>query len=117
MLASTRHRKPFWRTVEASKMSIRKRASSQLSRPREEKALVGFLNCGDQVAILPTVRSLASDVLEIATIRYISDVFLQLEDGRMFGTIGGKSLNSSRVSYAVPPTDEHRAALSDNLES
>jgi hypothetical protein len=51
------------------------------------------------------------DVLELATIQYIGEVFFQLTDGRMFATVGGKSLISRKVSYAVPATAEYRAAL------
>ncbi len=76
-----------------------------------EQALLGRLDSGDRVAILPAKDSPARDVLEVATIRYIGEVYLELEDGRIYATIGGNSLVANRRTYAVPATDEHRSAL------
>jgi hypothetical protein len=70
-----------------------------------------FLQHGDDVAILPTSQSPATEVLEIATVRFVGGVYIQLTDGRMYATIGGKSLGSKDTGYIVPATDAHRAAL------
>lgn len=66
---------------------------------------------GSYIAIMPSELSPAADVLEIASVMLAGRVYIQLFDGRMFATIGGKSLNAKQVSYIVPATDEHRAAL------
>ena len=42
---------------------------------------------------------------------YAGSVFLQLTDGRMFATIGGKYLGTKANGYVVLATDEHRAAI------
>ncbi len=70
-----------------------------------------MLRSGDEVAILPTPDSPPTDVLEIAVILYIGSVFLQLADGRMYATLGGKYLGTRVNGYVVPATDEHRAAI------
>lgn len=69
------------------------------------------LRSGDEVAILPTPDSPPADVLEIATVMYLGSVFLQLADGRMYATLGGKYLGAKVNGYVVPATDEHRAAI------
>ncbi len=66
---------------------------------------------GSYVAIMPSESSPAADVLEIAAVMLAGNVYVQLMDGRMFASIGGKALNTSKVSYIVPATDEHWAAL------
>jgi hypothetical protein len=53
------------------------------------------LKPGDELAIMPAENSPAADVLEIATIHYIGNVYLELTDGRMYATIGGKSFGTS----------------------
>jgi hypothetical protein len=76
-----------------------------------EQTLLVRLDSGDPVAILPAKDSPARDVLEVARIKRIGEVYLELEDGRIFATLGGKSLVAKRLTYAVPATDEHRSAL------
>jgi hypothetical protein len=66
---------------------------------------------GDEVAIMPSATSPAGDVLGIARVVVVSAVYIQLDEGRMYATIGGKSLLTKPVTYIVPATDEHRAAL------
>jgi hypothetical protein len=80
-----------------------------------EQTLLVYLDSGDQVAILPAKNSPARDVLEVATIKRIGEVYLELEDGRIYATIGGKSLVSKRLTYAVPATDEHRSPLQSDI--
>lgn len=70
-----------------------------------------ILRSGDEVAILPTPDSPPADVLEIATVTYLGSAFLQLADGRMYATLGGKYLGREVNGYVVPATDEHRAAF------
>jgi hypothetical protein len=69
------------------------------------------LSVGDEVAILPSESSPAAEVMEIVTISYVGSVHIQLNDGRMYATIGGKSLGASQITYIVPATAEHRVAL------
>jgi len=66
---------------------------------------------GSYVAIMPRDTSPAADVLEIATVLFAGPIYIQLFDGRMYSTIGGKSLIAPKTTYIVPATDEHRAAL------
>jgi hypothetical protein len=66
---------------------------------------------GDEVAIMPSATSPSGDVLEIARIAVASAVYIQLDAGRMYATIGGKSLLAKPVTYIVPATDVHREAL------
>jgi hypothetical protein len=70
-----------------------------------------YLAAGDEVAIMPSSTSLSAEVLEIAVIQYIGEVFMRLQDGRIYATIGGKSLAKQFLGFAVPATDEHQAAL------
>lgn len=69
-----------------------------------------FVN-GDEVAILPVANSAPNGVIEIANIRYVSSVIFLLNDGRMFATISGEWRDPKTGLFAVPATDEHRAAL------
>jgi hypothetical protein len=66
---------------------------------------------GSYVAIMPTAASLGVDVLKIAPVILTGSVYIQLMDGRMFATIGGKSLAARNVSYIEPATHEHWDAL------
>ena len=75
-----------------------------------------FLQQGNEVAILPAKQSRANEVLEIATVRFVGGVYVQLTDGRMYATIGGKCLGSNGVGYIVLATDEHREALKQRPE-
>ena len=65
---------------------------------------------GDEVAIMPSTTSPCGDVLEIARIVTVNAVYIQIEAGRMYATIGGKSLLTKAVTYIVPATDVYRAA-------
>jgi len=67
------------------------------------------LRIEDEVAILPSPSSRPSEVLEIAKIMHSGPVFVQLEDGRMFATLGGMGLNNHCCIVAV--RYEHRVAL------
>jgi len=66
---------------------------------------------GDRVAILPSESAPASDVLEIASIFFAGAIYVQLRDGRMYSTIGGKSLAARKTTCIVPATAEHLLAL------
>jgi hypothetical protein len=63
------------------------------------------------VAIMPRDNSPATEVLEIASVLFAGPVYVQLFDGRMYCSMGGKSLVARQTTYIVPATDEHRAAL------
>jgi hypothetical protein len=70
-----------------------------------------LLKRGDRVAILPSESDPASDVLEVASLFFAGLVYVQLLDGRMYSTIGGKSLAARKTTYIVPATAEHLIAL------
>jgi len=38
-------------------------------------------------------------------------LYVQLMDGRMYATRGGESLGTNKLTYIVPATDAHWAAL------
>jgi hypothetical protein len=63
----------------------------------------------DEVAVLPSAHARPSEVIEIAKITHAGPVFVQLEDGRMFATLGGMGLNNH--CYIVAVRMEHRMAL------
>ena len=42
-----------------------------------------------------------SEVLELAKVLYVGSVFIQLEDGRMFATVGGKGLMLAAVLWQL----------------
>jgi hypothetical protein len=63
------------------------------------------------VAVMPSLSSPEEDVIEIMAVLLAGSVYVQLMDGRMYATIGGRSLGARKVTYIVPATDGHRAAL------
>jgi hypothetical protein len=66
---------------------------------------------GKYVAILPSQSSPVADVLEIASVMLAGGLYVQLMDGRMYATRGGASLGTNKLTYIVPATDAHWAAL------
>jgi hypothetical protein len=68
-----------------------------------------ILNDGDEIAILPHLRSSPSEVLGIAKVTHAGELFIKVEDGRMFATSSGLGLNTHGCIEFV--TDAHRAAL------
>jgi hypothetical protein len=72
---------------------------------------VGRFKVGKEVAVLPSSYAAARDVLEIAVVEYVSAVYLQLADGRIFEPATGRQLGSADSYYIAPANDEHRAAL------
>ncbi len=65
----------------------------------------------EAVAVLPAANSPVTDVLEIANVKTVNSVFVQLANGRYYSTIGGKSLLADKTTYIRPATDAHRKAL------
>jgi hypothetical protein len=65
----------------------------------------------DDIAIMPASDSSIDEVLEIVSVKHAGDVFIQLVDGRMYSSIGGKSLLAKDVTYIVAATAAHRQAL------
>ena len=63
----------------------------------------------EMVAVLPSANAFPSEVLEIASVMHAGPVFIQLEDGRMFATLGGLGLNTTGCIVAA--RDEHFEAL------
>jgi hypothetical protein len=76
--------------------------------------MFSHLKPGDFVAIMPYESAPASDVLEIMPVSNAGNVYIQLVDGRYYSTLGGKSLLAKQITYIMPVTDEHRAALEAN---
>ena len=68
---------------------------------------------GDYVAILPHPQSDPAEVLGIGIVFYIGPAFIKLADGRKFGTIGKRGLNTP--GWIVLATNEHRDALQITL--
>ncbi len=64
---------------------------------------------GDEVAILPHNLASPSEVSEIAIVQHAGPLFIQLQDGRRFATLGGAGLNCS--GCLVEAGTEHREAL------
>ena len=67
------------------------------------------IKVGDEVAILPRAGALASDAIDLANVHSVKSVLIQLQDGRMFATIGLKGLNTPGTITLA--TDEHRQAV------
>jgi hypothetical protein len=67
------------------------------------------LKDGDEIAILPRSRALPSEVLGIAKVIYAGELFIEVDDGRIFATSTGLGLNNLGSLAIV--TDWHRAAL------
>jgi hypothetical protein len=67
------------------------------------------LHDGDEIAILPHMRAQPSEVLGIAKVTHAGELYIKLNDGRMFATTGGRGLNT--IGYVAVVTDAHRAAL------
>ncbi|HZZ29550.1 MAG TPA: hypothetical protein VFE46_16255 [Pirellulales bacterium] len=78
---------------------------------RNAKEPVTMLERNSHVAIMPNENSPAAEVLEIASVLFVGPVYVQLFDGRMYASLGGKSLAQRKLSYIVPATEEHWAAL------
>jgi hypothetical protein len=70
------------------------------------------IRADDEVAVLPSATAVPSEVLEIATVTHAGPVFIQIEDGRMFATLGGMGLNNH--CYIVAVRQEHRRALGEH---
>ena len=84
---------------------------SNVMHPASETAMFSHLN---PATLWPSCRANcapAGDVLENCADCFASAVYIQLDEGRMYATIGGKSLLTKPVTYIVPATDEHRAAF------
>jgi hypothetical protein len=62
-----------------------------------------------EVAVMPQQGAPPIEVLEIAGVKHVGLVYVQLDDGRTFATIGGTGLLTT--GCIVPVTDEHREAL------
>ena len=69
------------------------------------------LEDGDEIAIMPRVGALPCEVLGIAIVTHAGEVFIEIEDGRMYATSSGKGLNNSGCIAMI--THEHRAALAN----
>jgi hypothetical protein len=65
---------------------------------------------GDEVAILPSTDATPAEVIEIATVARINRVYIELEDGRCYATIGGHCLlngtNKTLSCRPLMPTSE-----------
>jgi hypothetical protein len=77
--------------------------------------MLSTLKPGNIVAVMPGESSPSADVLELAPVLFAGNIYVQLVDGRNYRTFGGKSVLEKQVTYIVPATDEHRAALESKL--
>ncbi|HEX2474788.1 MAG TPA: hypothetical protein VHK01_08585 [Lacipirellulaceae bacterium] len=66
---------------------------------------------GDAVAVLPFHGASPELATEIANVRVANNVFVQLDDGRIYASIDGRGLTYTSQGYIVPATDEHRQVL------
>jgi hypothetical protein len=66
---------------------------------------------GDAVAVLPFHGASPELATELANVRVVNNVFVQLEDGRIYASIDGRGLTFTSQGYIVPATDEHRQLL------
>jgi hypothetical protein len=66
---------------------------------------------GDAVAVLPFHGASPELATEIANVRVVNNVFVQLDDGRIYASIDGRGLTYTSQGYIVAATDEHRQAL------
>jgi hypothetical protein len=64
---------------------------------------------GDEVAILPTSDSPASEVLDIKTVQHVGPAFIRLSDGQVFAQFGGAALYGP--TYIMPANEQHLAEL------
>jgi hypothetical protein len=62
-----------------------------------------------EVAVMPRQGAPTHEVLEIANVKHVGPVYVQLDDGRTFATIGGAGLLTT--GCIVPVTDELRQAF------
>ncbi len=63
-----------------------------------------YLNAGDEVAVITA----SGQVLAVQRVHYVGSVFVELEDGRRFATIGGFGLNNQ--DHIELATNAHRQA-------
>ncbi len=66
---------------------------------------------GDEVAILPFKSAAPDQTIALGIVRRIGEVFIELDDGRMYATIGLHGLNTKGTIESV--TDAHRAAIQE----
>jgi hypothetical protein len=66
---------------------------------------------GDAIAVLPFYGASPELATEIANVRVVNNVFVQLDDGRIYASIDGRGLTYTSQGYIVPATDEHRQVL------
>ncbi len=71
------------------------------------------LRRGDPVAVLPAKGALVEEVVEIATVNYVSRAFIQLTDGRLYAKADGRCMGSGQGGYIVAASQGHREALED----
>ena len=69
------------------------------------------LTRGDAVAILPFSGASPELATEIANVRVVNSVFVQLEDGRIYASIDGRGLTYTSQGCVVPATGQHREAV------
>jgi hypothetical protein len=74
------------------------------------------LRRGDHVAVLPAKGALPEEILEIATINYVSRAFIQLTDGRLYARHDGRCMGSGQGGYIVVASNVHWAAIANRLK-
>ena len=66
---------------------------------------------GDRVAILPANGARPEDVVEIANVIYVSRVFVQVSNGRIYARHDGRCIGDGHGGYIVPATEAHYRTL------
>jgi hypothetical protein len=67
------------------------------------------LAIGTEVALMPRLSAAPDEILAIARIAYAGPVFVQLDDGLLFATLGGTGLDNKHCIVAA--TDAHYTAI------
>jgi len=63
------------------------------------------------VAVIPARGAPADEVLEIATVHYVSRVFVQLGDARIYALNDGRCIGDPLGGYIVPASEAHYEAM------
>jgi hypothetical protein len=74
-----------------------------------------ILNSGDEVAILPSKKSLPQDVFEIAVVAYAGPALIELADGRVYCVNDGQNIGRAECGWIVRASEAHRAAYRAKL--
>jgi hypothetical protein len=69
------------------------------------------LRPGNRVAVMPARGAPVEEVVEIATVHYVSRVFVQLGDARIYALHDGRCIGDPMGGYIVPANEAHDKAM------